>query len=191
VIAAPVQATLITADDGNVHLWWHLVVGMPQFAIMLVATGWAVRCRRVPTSFVQGSVVTVFGLFAAVAVTSQILLLPNPGTSEHPGLVVTVGWAFLGAGLALVLARSTRPSTPVLALAAAVVVVAALMLAYYRPGGWPGVAGWEFNGIESPIILSPAGVAALLAGPVLALGWQTRRWVARLQVVNKVDSLAS
>jgi hypothetical protein len=54
-----------------------------------------------------------------------------------------------------------------------------------------GVAGWEFNGIESPIILSPAGVAALLAGPVLALGWQTRRWVARLQVVNKVDSLAS
>lgn len=187
VIAAPVRAGLITADSGDVGWWWHAAIGVPQLAIMLAATVWAVRCRRpaAPGTTARsglGSAGTSFAIFAAIGLTGQILLLPNPQTSEHPGLLTAVGWAFLGAGLALVAARSASGRAPALALIAALAVVASLLLAYHRPGGWPGVAGWEFNGMEPPIVLSPAAVATFLAGPVIALGGQARRRIVGLAV---------
>jgi hypothetical protein len=189
VIAAPVRGSLITAGDGDTRLWWHLLVGGAQLTILLAADGWVTRCRRVegavsgspdrPPLLVRSGW-SVFGVFAATAVTVQVVAMPNPGTSEHPGLAAILGWAALGAGLAVLVARSSRNSAPAWSLLAAGIVLGALAVAYVRPGGWPGVAGWEFMGMQPPVILSPAAELVLLAGPLLGLLVQARRITARI-----------
>ena len=191
VIAAPVRESLITADGGNTRLWWHFVVGGAQLTILLAADRWVTRWLRTEVAISDSrgrppllsrsrSGAGVFGVFAATAVTVQVVFTPNPGTSENPGLAAVLGWAALGAGLAVLVARSYRSSGPAWALIGAAIVMGALALAYVRPGGWPGVAGWEFMGMESPVILSPASGLVLLAGPVLGLLVLGGRMTARI-----------
>jgi hypothetical protein len=45
----------------------------------------------------------------------------------------------------------------------------ALSHAYTRPGGWPGVAGWEMKGMESPVVLSSRVEVVLMAAGALGL----------------------
>jgi hypothetical protein len=44
-----------------------------------------------------------------------------------------------------------------------------MALGYLRPGGWPGVAGWEFDGMESPVILSAQVAIVSAAGPIAGM----------------------
>jgi hypothetical protein len=68
---------------------------------------------------------------------------------------------------ALVVAASRAALRAQAALVAvSIAVPAVLFLAYQRQGGWPGVAGWEFGGMQSPVITSTSIVVCLLAaGP--------------------------
>lgn len=229
VIAAPVSAALIAANDQDTLIWWHLVVGVPQFAVLAGVTVWsihspgraqaqtgaavragaaagtgeragarpgasagagsgggsvtafaALRGKPAPVALLTFSGASVFGVFVAAAITGQIVLTPNVGGGEHPGLLVIVGWAVLGAAIAAIVAGSSRVWLPAVALVAGVVVLGSLYWAYCRWGGWPGVAGWEFAGMQSPVILSPGSSLTLLAGPLLGLAVQGRRATAVL-----------
>jgi hypothetical protein len=45
--------------------------------------------------------------------------------------------------------------------------------AYYRPGGWPGVAGWDGGG-QSPMVLSLGTTVCVLAGPLIGAALRRR-----------------
>jgi hypothetical protein len=106
------------------------------------------------------------------------------GTQEAPGFWPCVGWAVLGAGLAVAVSRGGWWAAAI-PLALAALTLWSMVDAYHRDGGWPGVAGWEFNGMESPIVLStavvtvvliaaPVGFVLGLARRVTAITWSTR-----------------
>lgn len=79
---------------------------------------------------------------------------------ESVGAVPAVGWAVLATGIAVAASRGWRVGVASSALAAAALAI--LYGAHHRKRGWPGVAGWEFSGMQSPVVLS-ASVAVLSA----------------------------
>jgi hypothetical protein len=179
VLAAPVSASLVTVDVTDTYAWWHLVVQSGQFAILLAWGWWSVR--RLPAVLPQAlregghppdpvahgriSSTLLFALYAAVTLTAQILSRTSNGI-ESAGLLTMVGWAALGAGCAVVVTQVPARLTATWITAGGVLAIGAMYSAYYRPGGWPGVAGWE-NGIEAPVVLSFSTTACVLAGPLI------------------------
>lgn len=178
ILAAPVGPALITANSGNTVWWWHTVVQGGQLLILGAWTWWATRClhgRRIFTvAFVDPAlpeqhhgVVScglLSGLYVAVMVTAQILTRTSDG-AESPGLLVMAGWAMLGAAGAVVVLQSSWWPMSGTVMVGTVLMLGMMYDAYYRPGGWPGVAGWE-NGLEPPIVLSFSTSACVLAGPL-------------------------
>jgi hypothetical protein len=58
-------------------------------------------------------------------------------------------------------------------------------------GGSPGVAGREFNGMESPIITSVASTVTLLAAPVIGVTiWFVRQGVGHARGSARLRTLA-
>ncbi len=185
VLAAPVRAGLLTADLQDTTWWWHGAVQGVQFLLLAGWTWWTTRCLPERRSFMaatadpelsdqhHGRVAPglLFALFTAVTMTAQILARTDNGI-ESPGLLVIFGWAALGAaGSVIVIQSSWRPMC-VTVLVATVLALGMLYDAYYRPGAWPGVAGWD--DATSPIILSFSATVCVLAGPLLGTALRRR-----------------
>lgn len=61
-----------------------------------------------------------------------------------------------------------------------------IFVAYTRLGGWPGVAGWEFDGMESPIITSAASTSVMFAAALIGSAtWLARRGIRHLRVAGR------
>ena len=84
-----------------------------------------------------------------------------------------IGWALLAAGICRGGVVASTAWTSLGLLAGSAITLAVIFAAYSRIGGWPGVAGWEFQGMQSPIVFtSVASTVALLVAPLLGLlGW--------------------
>jgi hypothetical protein len=85
---------------------------------------------------------------------------------QSPGLMTFGGWAVLaGGGVLLALHRGWAVAGTTVLLSGAAFI--ALAGAYRRPGGWPGVAGWELNAMQSPVAVTGAVAVTVLVAPVV------------------------
>ncbi|HTY70842.1 MAG TPA: hypothetical protein VMI11_00290 [Actinomycetes bacterium] len=167
--AVPVRASLVTAASDDTALWWRALVALALTAVILTWAGAAARCLPPPQRPVRGlpSALAVDGLFAAVAVLGVVGYGGVPTQADTPVMRAVVGWALLAAGVATVAAFGSRwwvSPGYVLACAAALGLI---VVAYARSGGWPGVAGWERDGMESPIVTCAESTVILLASGLL------------------------
>ena len=178
LVAAPVARSVIAADGADTRWWWHTVVGLIQGALLLGWTWWTARCRR-PQQLRPGgravdggrppvSAASIFVVVTAVGCCAHAVALRDAG-NQVAGLTQYFGWSLLAAGLTVAVGTVRHGWSGVVAIAGAALAVEVLSLAYERPGGWQGVAGWEFLGMESPIVVSGISTAVLLTGPALAL----------------------
>jgi hypothetical protein len=165
VVAAPAWGGLVRTSSMDTQVWWHAVVAL---AVLTVLGSWAVlvegalhlspavRASNAPGPS-QGAVFTVLA-----AVLFAVCWNKSWELQESPGVVPALGWALLLATLVLAASRAaTRVLAALVMLSAA--VPALLFLAYHRDGGWPGVAGWEFAGMQPPVITSTSIVVCVLA----------------------------
>jgi hypothetical protein len=169
LVAAPVSESLIRDDDMDTTRGWRLLVGVAVLGALAAGTWWTSRSLRrggvllnrvSSPGFSAGS---LFVLVAGAVLTAQV---PMMGNQERPQLVVAAGWSLLIAGGAVV-GTSLRTWQVGLATVGSGVVLLLMAFAYLRIGGWPGVAGWEFKGIQSPVILTSVTAAGFAAGPLL------------------------
>jgi hypothetical protein len=175
LVAAPISSTLIRTDSMDTVAGWHLFIGGLQLLILSTSTWWTSRClmRRDFSARLDLADESISGaiLYAAVGACCLAAQVPAMGnlSGERPMLVVATGWSLLIAGVTVVLASVPRWRPVLLVTIGCAVVVLLMGVAYLRPGGWPGVAGWEFNGMESPVILSWANVPLFLLSPSAGL----------------------
>jgi hypothetical protein len=179
LIAAPVRWSLVAPNSGDTVWWWHLAIGAVVFAVLAAWTVTVATAQVVPVGTASGprsavSDEAVFFLVAAVGFACCWNFAWH--LQESPGALPALGWAALVAGVAVAFARAQWRTCAILIplIAAALGVMA---WAYLRDGGWPGVAGWEFNGMESPVVLSARVTFAVAAGPLLGLGLRGLRLV--------------
>lgn len=184
LIAAPVRWSLVAQSSMDTVWWWHLAIAV---VVITVLAGWtaAVTTER------EEPAPTAVGSRTAVSDEAVFLLVTVVGFAgcwnfawhlqESPGALPALGWAALAAGGAVAVARGPwRTGAILIPLIAAALGVMAW--AYLREGGWPGVAGWEFNGMESPVVLSARVAFVMAAAPFLGL---TLRGVSL--VVNRTN----
>ncbi len=170
LIAAPVRWSLVAPTSMDTVWWWHVVVAA---AVFVVLAGWTVAATANdgPPATRGGAAVVpsdaaVFVLVTAAGFASCWNFAWH--LQESPGALPALGWAALAAGAVVAVAGGTwRTGTTLLPLVAAALGVMAW--AYLRDGGWPGVAGWEFNGMESPVVLSARVVVVTAGAPLLGL----------------------
>jgi hypothetical protein len=184
LVAAPVARSVVAADGADTRWWWHVVVGLVQGVLLLGWTWWTVRLRRplqrrpedrgADGSWLSVSAASVFVVVTAVGCCAHAVALRDAG-NQVAGLTQYVGWSLLAAGLTVAVGTARHGWSGVVAIAGAALAVEVLSLAYERPGGWPGVAGWEFLGMESPIVVSGISTTVLLTGPALALAVRVAR----------------
>jgi hypothetical protein len=179
LVATPVRAALVPVSYMDTRLWWHAVVGAVVVAVLAGWTGAVVsRLSALPTT--PGSVEPVRArfpsegvlVFALIAVGFIVSWNKSFVLQESVGVLPSAGWAVLAAGMAVAVAhRGWRVGAATLALAGAALVT--MFGAYHRDSGWPGVAGWEFGGMQSPVVLSTTVAAMMLiAAPVgVVLSW--------------------
>jgi hypothetical protein len=175
IVAVPVRWSLVADSAMDTAAWWHAVVAGAVTALLTawtVAVAGALPARPSPgvpqaePRHPSPSTGVLLALLTLLAAAGSFLVSPEVG-NEHPGVITIVGWSVLsGAGL-IVAARSRRSGTALSVLALSVAAVLAMRAAYVREGGWPGVAGWEFNGMQSPVVLSTVTAVALLMAPIV------------------------
>lgn len=182
VVAVPVRASLVDeATLRDTRMWWHVVVAALLTAVLVGWTWWADRCLNTRTTerpASDGSPLAAAALFAVVAAAGLSAYFLIPPQSNEPVMRAVVGWALLAAGIAVAagFARTLRVSLGFLVGVAA--AAGLLFLAYTRLGGWPGVAGWEYDGMESPIITSVASTVMMFAAPLIGSAtWLARRGI--------------
>lgn len=169
LVAAPVSESLMRDDSMDTDRGWHLLVGAVVLAVLGTGTWWTSRSlgrggfagdQPASGGLSSGS---LFVIVAGVCLAAQVPMMGNP---ERPQLIVAIGWSLLIAGGAV---SGTSMSGWQVALATVVVAVVLVLmaLAYLRPGGWPGVAGWEFKGMESPVILTSVTAFGAVVSPLL------------------------
>ena len=178
VTAAPVRASLVAASSDDTVRWWHLVVGSAVLVILTGWTWWCVRCLPPRTPLGPRSAAAaalVFVVSMALGYLVYYQLVDSGSGSNLPGATPVVGWSVLAAGVTVVVAFGRHWWSAVVALVGAAAVMGFLVLAYTRLGGWPGVAGWEYDGMESPLITSVVSTVTLLVAPVVGLAiWMLR-----------------
>jgi hypothetical protein len=179
LVAVPVRASLVdTSTWGDTRLWWHVVVAAVLVSVLTGWTSWVNKCLNqrpagppLPEKSIVRQVAQV-AVFAAVAIVGYDVYYQLPLQSNEPIMRAIVGWSLLAAGIVVVAAFARTGWTSLALMTGVSATLGLVFLAYTRIGGWPGVAGWEFNGMQSPIITSLASTGTLLAAPLLgAIGW--------------------
>ncbi len=183
ILAAPVRVSLLSGSE-DTRWWWHAVVQTPQLAVLLGLVWWLTRCLDVTGPLEPGGPISAggwsrvsaeswFSVFAMAAILAQLVLDRDVITSDPRPVSIDDGCALLAAGVSVVALRPGGARAAGFSLAAVVGVLALMYLAYYRHGGWPGVAGWEIS--QPPIILSPASTVVLGLGPLIGLSSRLSR----------------
>lgn len=169
LVAVPVDASVVDLEAfDDTLLGWRMLVALVLFVVLAGCSLAVERCldaRPTPADKLWPTVIFVAALVIGIAMAVQL-----PEQANLPADRALLGWAVLAAGIVVVVAFG---SSAWLSLAATVGAAAVLLLvaaAYSRDGGWPGVAGWEYEGMQSPIITSVASTITLLAAGALGLG---------------------
>jgi hypothetical protein len=183
VAAAPVAASLVAGDSGDTRWWWHVAVALAQLVVMAAATWWTFECLRrpdavadhrgVPWATRSVSAAAVFTLVAVAGFAVQVVVDRNGG-SQGPGVLAMLGWAILAGGLVTAVGWSVHWWASFAALVGVGAALGLMYAAYHRPGGWPGVAGWEVFG-QSPLVLTVGAAVTLLVAPFLGMVAQLLR----------------
>jgi hypothetical protein len=186
IVAAPVRSTLINAEGSNTVTSWHLAVGAVVLAFLSAWAWWMVRCLDpVPVarraSSYAGWPLALFAasFLAAVAVHQQL-----PEQVNAPVGSGVVGWELLAAGTVVAVAVAVTARAAVWFVLGVGAALGLIALAYTRPGGWPGVAGWE--AIQPPIITCWVSTATVLVAPIAGL---LARPLRNLRLVTVPDAL--
>lgn len=186
IVATPVKASLVTSNSQDTQMWWHAVVAAVVAVLLSGWTWWVVRClpKTHPSNVPAQSSLTAMLpdlVFIVTAGSAVLAYLSVPVQSNEPAMRAIIGWAVLAAGIVTSVGFAKRWWTSFVAAGAVGVVLGLVFLAYSRDGGWPGVAGWEYNGMASPIITSVASTAVLLTAWMLGLAvWGLRSLAAKL-----------
>jgi hypothetical protein len=182
VVAAPIRPALMAPTSMDTVWWWHVVVSA---ALTVLLGAWvlalhaltrrdAVERSPLPAGRWDASVFVV-----AAALAFSLAWNHSWQLQESPGALPAFGWAVLAAGMFLA-ARRVGQWRAVCMVALAALALLALSHAYTRPGGWPGVAGWEMGGMESPVVLSArVEVVVVAAGALGMLAAAGRTMLAR------------
>jgi hypothetical protein len=165
LVAAPAWSGLVRTSAMDTRAWWHAVVATAVLALLGSWAHWVEQALPAPPQIrsaarsgpSRGALFTVLAALLFVVFWNKSWQL-----QESPGVVPALGWALLVAALVVAASRAALPVRVVLVVLSAA-VPAVLFLAYHRESGWPGVAGWEFNGMQSPVITSTSIVMCLLA----------------------------
>ncbi|HEY4314471.1 MAG TPA: hypothetical protein VGO19_03065 [Actinomycetes bacterium] len=149
----------------DTQTWWHAVVALGVLAVLGSWTLWVERALPVPSSVGSAAApgpsrAAVFTMLAAVLFV--VFWNKSWELQESPGVVPALGWSLLVAALVVAGSRAA-PRVRVALVVLSAAVPALLFLAYHREGGWPGVAGWEIDSIQPPVITSTSIVVCLLA----------------------------
>jgi hypothetical protein len=186
IVATPIRASLITSTYQDTRIWWHVVVAGALTIVLSAWTWWVVRCLPEPEGQPDRPPSALASLlpdlvFIVSAAGGLLAYLSSPDQSNQPAMRAMVGWAILAAGIVTAVGFARHWWTSLVLAGGAGVVLGLIFLAYSRNGGWPGVAGWEYQGMESPIITSVGATAAVLSAWLLGLVvWFGRRAVSRL-----------
>lgn len=169
IVAAPVRTVLTNAEGSNTVGWWHLAVGAAVLALLSTCAWWTVRSlgpvpvARRGSSFAGWPLALFAASFlGAVAVHQQL-----PEQVNAPVASAVVGWELLAAGSVVAIAVAVEARTAVWFALGTGAALGLIALAYTRPGGWPGVAGWE--AIRSPIITCWVSSVTVLVAPVVGV----------------------
>ena len=139
-------------------------------ALLAAWTFWVVRRaearREAPTTGRVHDATIFAGLFTA---GFAVAMLMRPDAEETPSYLTIACWTMLSAAAALALWRASGISSVLISVLPAL-TLGAMYVAYFRPGGWPGVAGWELW--TSPIVFGIPSVAMSLSLPLFV-------WAAR------------
>ncbi len=189
LVAVPVRSWAVDLTAQDTRAWWHAVIGALLLALLSGWTWWVRRCWDSRPGATQAESATDSHVgwmapdltFLVVAALCWVAYAEVTPQSNDPALRAIVGWAVLAAGLSVAVGFARSAWWSAAALGATAVVLGLVFLAYSRDGGWPGVAGWEYDGMESPIITSVASTASLLAASLLGLVVHA---VRRLSVVS-------
>lgn len=195
LVAVPVQSSLVDASTfGDTILWWRLLVSTAQFGVMVAWTWWTKRClgESGTTSAPSHATASLSWLpsallFMVIAGVGLVAHGSFPQQSNEPAMRAIAGWALLAAGIVVVGAFARTAWTSLALLIAVASTLGIISLAYTRLGGWPGVAGWEYNGMESPIITSVASTVTLLVAPLIGVTiWLVRQGVGHARDLRQV-----
>ena len=174
LVAVPVRGSLM-ANPMDTKWWWHAVVSIAVGSVLTGWAWWAHQClgRRAHVPPRESSSVIrqtlQFALFVLAAMAAWVGFNETPMQSNAPVMRAIVGWALLAGGIVVVAAFAATAWTSLALLTGSALTLGAIFAAYTRIGGWPGVAGWEYKGMQSPIITSVPSTAALLVAPLLGL----------------------
>lgn len=169
VVAVPVRESLVAASFQDAVVWWHALIAGVLFAVLAGWSWWADRClsERLASS---GSVPSNSAnplypwlTFVVATALSLIVYTQMPAQANTPAMRAILGWAIVAAAIVVVTAFGPTWWIGIAMTLAAGAALGLLVAAYSRSGGWPGVAGWELNGMQSPIITSWASTVVLLA----------------------------
>jgi hypothetical protein len=176
LVAAPASGSVLEPSMADTTLAWHVAVGAVLLAIMATWTWLIVRTIGKRTSDQDSTPAPVRSswmgpdlVFCATAVLAVEAYARTPQQADSPSGRAIIGWAVLAAGIVTAVAFGRRWWVAPAALVGAGAVLGLVFLAYSRVGGWPGVAGWEYDGMEPPIITSVASTGSLLAASALGL----------------------
>jgi len=169
VIAAPLDESAYSQFTSP-SLAWQASVAAGLAVLLAAWTVWVVRRAGAPSGSRPAGPIhdtTVFaGLFAA---GFGVAMLLRPDTPETPSFLTIACWTVLSATAAIALWRARGVRSLGISVLPAL-TLGAMYLAYFRPGGWPGVAGWELW--TSPIVFGIPSVAMSLSLPIAV--WAVR-----------------
>jgi hypothetical protein len=173
VVGAPLDESKYGEVAGaNASFPLHLGVAVGLLALLAGWTVWVVRrsgtaSRTQRPRSERRHDALMFGVLFALGNTVGVLLRPD--TDETPSYLTVVCWTAMAAAAATALWHSRGMRSALITVLPAL-TLGAMYVAYFRPGGWAGVAGWELW--TSPILFGIPSVAMSLSAPVAV-------WVAR------------
>lgn len=183
VVAVPVTDSMVdTSTWQDTTVGWHVVVATVVAIVLAGWTVWSTRCLKERGAESVGATnrdrLAAATLFAVMVVAGVLAYSQIPVQSNEPAMRAVFGWALIAAGMAVASALARTAWVSLALFVGAAATLGLIFLAYTRLGGWPGVAGWEYNGMESPIITSIASTVVMLVAPLIgATAWLVRRVV--------------
>ena len=171
LVAVPLLPALVAPNDSDTVLTWHAGIAVMLVGLLGIWTRQLVEVLELepPAPPTLLNRVVPGAVFAFAVLASDVAYWLIPEQSNVPVFRAVLGWGVLAAGIVVCVGWSRSRGAALLALLGSAFVLLTVTAAYTRVGGWPAVAGWERDGMQSPIITSWASTVTLLAAPVVGL----------------------
>ncbi|HWA66688.1 MAG TPA: hypothetical protein VG899_10020 [Mycobacteriales bacterium] len=176
LVAVPIRGSFVAPTSMDTVWWWHVVVAGCVLALLLL---WTLAVVAPPAGERPPRPLLAFAsdtaVFTVVAAVGFVVCWNHSwALLESVGGLPALGWALLAAGSTVAVRHANR-RTCALIVASLAVAIGLMALVYLDRGGWPQVAGWEYDGMESPVVLSAQVAIVAAAGPALGIALRAVR----------------